>query len=239
MAPSLVSPVLVGRQAELGLLGDSLDRAVAGGQATVLVGGEAGVGKSRLVHDLIDQARRCGARALVGGEHARAVRESEVDAWAAAVTSTRAMNEPLPLTYALLHHAEALVAAGDTAAAASAASEADALARQMGAAPLLEEIEALIRRARLRPIATESPAREDDDAAPDEAERLGLTAREAEVLRLVADGLSNSQIAEQLFISRKTASVHVSNILAKLGVSTRVEAAALAHRRGLVQASAD
>ena len=180
-----------------------------------------------------------GHSALVGGEHARAVRESEVDAWAAAVTSTRAMNEPLPLTYALLHHAEALVAAGDTAAAASAASEADALARQMGAAPLLEEIEALIRRARLRPVATESPAREDDDAAPDEVERLGLTAREAEVLRLVADGLSNSQIAEQLFISRKTASVHVSNILAKLGVSTRVEAAALAHRRGLVQASAD
>ncbi len=180
-----------------------------------------------------------GHSALVGGEHARAVRESEVDAWAAAVTSTRAMNEPLPLTYALLHHAEALVAAGDTAAAASAASEADALARQMGAAPLLEEIEALIRRGRLRPVATDSPAREDDDAAPDEVERLGLTAREAEVLRLVADGLSNSQIAEQLFISRKTASVHVSNILSKLGVSTRVEAAALAHRRGLVQASAD
>ena len=108
----------------------------------------------------------------------------------------------------------------------------------MGAAPLLEEIEALIRRARLRPVATESAA-PDDDAAPDELERLGLTPREAEVLRLVADGLSNSQIAEQLFISRKTASVHVSNILAKLGVSTRVEAAALAHRRGLVQACAD
>jgi predicted ATPase len=53
-----VSPVLVGRQAELGLLRDSLDRAVAGGQATVLVGGEAGVGKSRLVHDLIVQARQ-------------------------------------------------------------------------------------------------------------------------------------------------------------------------------------
>jgi predicted ATPase len=62
-----VSPVLVGRQAELGLLRDSLDRAVAGGQATVLVGGEAGVGKSRLVHDLIVQARQSGARALVGG----------------------------------------------------------------------------------------------------------------------------------------------------------------------------
>ncbi|MGH2895909.1 MAG: helix-turn-helix domain-containing protein, partial [Solirubrobacteraceae bacterium] len=65
-----------------------------------------------------------------------------------------------------------------------------------------------------------------------------LTAREAEVLRLVADGRSNSQIAETLFISRKTASVHVSNILSKLGVSTRVEAAALAHRRGIADAPA-
>ena len=81
--------------------------------------------------------------------------------------------------------------------------------------------------------------RHDEADVPDELERLGLTAREAEVLRLVADGLSNSQIAERLFISRKTASVHVSNILAKLGVSTRVEAAALAHRRGLVRAPAD
>ena len=63
VAPSLVSPVLVGRQAELGLLGSSLDRAVAGEQATVLVGGEAGVGKSRLVHDLIGQARESGVRA--------------------------------------------------------------------------------------------------------------------------------------------------------------------------------
>jgi DNA-binding NarL/FixJ family response regulator len=66
-------------------------------------------------------------------------------------------------------------------------------------------------------------------------ERLGLTAREREVLLLVADGRSNGQIADELVISRKTASVHVSNILAKLGVATRVEAAALAHRRGLAR----
>ena len=68
---------------------------------------------------------------------------------------------------------------------------------------------------------------------------LGLTSREAEVLSLVADGLSNGEIAERLFISRKTASVHVSNILGKLGVSTRVQAAALAHRQGLLRGSAD
>ena len=60
-----------------------------------------------------------------------------------------------------------------------------------------------------------------------------MTSREAEVLRLVADGRSNGQIAEALFISRKTASVHVSNILGKLGVASRGEAAALAHRHGL------
>jgi NarL family two-component system response regulator LiaR len=61
-----------------------------------------------------------------------------------------------------------------------------------------------------------------------------LSPRELEVLRLVADGRSNRQIAEELFISVKTASVHVSNILAKLGVASRVEAAAVAHRAGLV-----
>jgi DNA-binding NarL/FixJ family response regulator len=63
---------------------------------------------------------------------------------------------------------------------------------------------------------------------------LGLTGRELEVLRLVAEGRSNRQVAEALFISAKTASVHVSNILAKLGVASRVEAAAVAHHAGLL-----
>jgi DNA-binding NarL/FixJ family response regulator len=180
-----------------------------------------------------------GHLAFVCAEHARAVRDGEVDAWAAAVAATRAMNELLPLAYALFRHAEALAASGESAAAAVAAGEGIDLARRMGAAPLLEELEALVRRARLQLGGPEAPAPDDKSGVPDELERLGLTAREAEVLRLVADGLSNSQIAEKLFISRKTASVHVSNILSKLGVSTRVEAAALAHRRGLVQASAD
>jgi DNA-binding NarL/FixJ family response regulator len=59
---------------------------------------------------------------------------------------------------------------------------------------------------------------------------LGLTPRELDVLRLVAEGLSNGQIGGRLFISTKTVSVHVSNILAKLGVASRTEAAAVAHR---------
>ena len=64
-----------------------------------------------------------------------------------------------------------------------------------------------------------------------------MTAREREVLRLVAEGLSNGRIAEQLYISTKTASVHVSRIIAKLNVTNRVEAAAVAHRLGLLDES--
>ena len=60
-----------------------------------------------------------------------------------------------------------------------------------------------------------------------------LTAREREVAALLADGLTNGQLAERLFISPKTAAVHVSNILAKLGLSTRAEIAAWAVRRDL------
>ena len=71
----------------------------------------------------------------------------------------------------------------------------------------------------------------------DELARFGLTEREREVLLLVAAGRSNPEIAQALFISAKTASVHVSNILAKLGVSGRVEAAAVAHRLGVVPQS--
>jgi DNA-binding NarL/FixJ family response regulator len=62
---------------------------------------------------------------------------------------------------------------------------------------------------------------------------LGLTSRESDVLQLVAAGLSNGAIGEQLFVSRKTASVHVSNILRKLGVDNRIEAAGVLHRMRL------
>jgi DNA-binding CsgD family transcriptional regulator/tetratricopeptide (TPR) repeat protein len=184
-----------------------------------------------------------GHRALAFAEHARLHRDGETEAWDDAVQRCRAMNEPLPLAYALYRHADALSSAGASAAAARTAGEALALAHDAGAAPLEAEVDALIRRARLHTAAAVNadarPAPVVADAEPDELERLGLTAREREVLRLVADGRSNSQIAEVLFISRKTASVHVSNILSKLGVSTRVEAAALAHRRGIAGVAAD
>nr|WP_230973500.1 response regulator transcription factor [Aeromicrobium terrae] len=69
-------------------------------------------------------------------------------------------------------------------------------------------------------------------AAPERS--ADLTRREREVLELVSVGRTNGEIAAQLFISTKTASVHVSNILAKLGASSRTEAAAIANRRGLL-----
>ena len=68
--------------------------------------------------------------------------------------------------------------------------------------------------------------------AKDSADALGLTPREAEVLALVAAGDTNREIGEALYISEKTASVHVSNILRKLGVTSRVDAAAIAQRLG-------
>jgi DNA-binding NarL/FixJ family response regulator len=76
------------------------------------------------------------------------------------------------------------------------------------------------------------------EGAEDPAAALGLTIRELEVLALVAEGRSNRQVGDALFISAKTASVHVSNILAKLGVASRVEAAAVAHHAGLLDHSA-
>ena len=173
----------MGRRTESSALSDALARVLAGERVTMVVGGEAGVGKSRLVGELVQPAQAADARVLAGG-----------------CVELEGGGIPLAPVIDMFRALAADVDAGD----------ADA---------------------RLTPVTA--------DAEPGELERLGLTAREGEVLRLVADGRSNSQIAEVLFISRKTASVHVSNILSKLGVSTRVEAAALAHRRGIADMASD
>jgi DNA-binding CsgD family transcriptional regulator len=121
---------------------------------------------------------------------------------------------------------EAAVREGDRATAECEARRAYELAVTMGWIVVRDAIAQLARRARLD---IDVP----DDVAPSAAERFGLTARELDVLALVAEGRTNRQIAEALFISAKTASVHVSNILAKLGVANRGEAAAAARRLGL------
>jgi DNA-binding NarL/FixJ family response regulator len=106
------------------------------------------------------------------------------------------------------------------------------VAQRLGARPLLDEIDGLARRARLD-LATAEPADERAEL-PDAAREAGLTARELEVLEHVASGQTNREIGADLFISARTAGVHVSHILEKLGASTRTEAATAAHRLGLV-----
>ncbi|MFH9414255.1 ATP-binding protein [Streptomyces rochei] len=118
-----------------------------------------------------------------------------------------------------LRLAEALLAAGRPQEAAREAGLAHREADRLGAAPLRERLDDLVRRAR--------PADTGDRATQ-------LTAREQEVLRLLARGRSNRQIGEELFITAKTASVHVSNILAKLEAASRTEAVAVAYRQGLI-----
>ncbi len=134
--------------------------------------------------------------------------------------------------YARWREAQARMQAGEGAAAAKPSLvDAHTIASRVGFVPLLAAVEDLARRAR---IEVGEKAAEPVSAL----ERLGLTNREREVLDLVAAGSTNRQIADALFISTKTASVHVSNILAKLGVANRGEAAARARELGIEQAAA-
>ena len=107
--------------------------------------------------------------------------------------------------------------------------EAHAVANDLGAAPLRMSIEALASRARIQ--LDSQPSRGGPGATP----ATTLTARELEVLGLVAAGHTNREIGERLFISEKTASVHVTHAMDKLGALSRYEAAATATRLGLLE----
>jgi DNA-binding CsgD family transcriptional regulator len=158
---------------------------------------------------------------------------SDPAAWAAAAAAWERLAQPYRIAYAGFRQAEALLATtGDRDRATTVLGRTAAITGRLGARPLDSEIQALGRRARLD-LAPPTPAAAPAAGTLPAAAQLGLTPREAEVLALVAAGRSNRQIAQTLFISPKTASVHVSSILAKLGVAGRVEAAAVAHRLGL------
>ncbi|WP_435603373.1 helix-turn-helix transcriptional regulator [Streptomyces sp. bgisy130] len=187
----------------------------------------------------------------VDAELRRAEGRETPDAWAGAVAAFKPLERPHELARACYRWAESLLHVSERAtaglhgrtpreAAVLLLTQAHTAAVTMGARPLADELELLAQRARvplpgLIPDSTAGTAAHSTRAAEAlpaaaPAESLGLTPREREVLRLVADGRSNRQIADALFISPKTASVHVSNILAKLGVSGRGEAGAVAHR---------
>jgi DNA-binding CsgD family transcriptional regulator len=179
---------------------------------------------------------RVEAEAVTGeAELARLQGRKDAELWAAAAKAWERLGEPYPTTYARWREAEALLLGGVRERVEPLLRAAYATARELGAAPLCDEIEALARRGRLN-LGTDpatSPPPTPQPASP--LDRLGLTAREQEVLALVALGRTNRQIAETLFISPKTATVHVSNILGKLGVHGRVEAATIAHRLGIIK----
>jgi len=156
--------------------------------------------------------------------------------WARAAAAWEGLGRPYPVAYARWREAEALMTRRDRDTAARAASAALAGARKLGSAWLVEEIESLAARARLQ-LGDAAPAptaaATNGDAAEDP---FGLTPRERDVLAMVASGATNREIGERLHMAEKTASVHVSRILAKLNVRSRTEAAAVAHRQGLTLA---
>jgi predicted ATPase/DNA-binding CsgD family transcriptional regulator len=174
-----------------------------------------------------------GFQAMCAGERARYAGDQDPQPWEAAVAIWRGVERAYELAYCLLRLTELHALAGKREAAELTVSEAHALATRIGAAPLIEQAEQLARQARLSLGAEPAAQVPTPDAPEDKLAPYALTPRELDVLLMLADGRSNPEIAKELFISPKTASVHVSNILGKLGVSGRVEAATLVHRLGL------
>jgi len=165
------------------------------------------------------------------------VLESDPDAWQAAAQLWDQHRNPYQAAYARCRHAEALLAGGgNRRMALASARDAHTIAGELGARPLIDAIAALARRGRLDlglPRGDAPP-----ESRREALERLELTERELEVLALVGEGMTNREIGAQLFISDKTASVHVSRILGKLSVSNRAAAAAAAQRFGVERTGA-
>jgi DNA-binding NarL/FixJ family response regulator/tetratricopeptide (TPR) repeat protein len=154
----------------------------------------------------------------------------DAELWGAAAAAWQRAGDPWNTAVTQMYEALAAAGAGAFAHAEDALRAAYQTAVSLGAASLVDRVESIARGARLR-VGTPPVPEVGNDVAP----RLGLTPREAEVLGLVAGGLTNREIGEKLFVSEKTASVHVSNILRKLGVTSRVEAAAVAQRASIGQ----
>ena len=156
-------------------------------------------------------------------EYRRASGDNDPQAWQAVLTEF-GPDYVYEIARARWRLAEALAEAGRRDEAVEQWQQAVQAAERLKARPLRRALDDLARRARIGSVASSSR---------DGAVLAALTSREREVLRLIAAGRSNREIASVLFIAPKTASVHVSNILGKLGAASRTEAAAIAHREGL------
>ena len=186
---------------------------------------------------LLDRARRSavdaaavtvdavGWLAVAEAEYSRVEGCSRPALWESAITVWDRLERSYPAAYCRWRHAEALLSSGASRLeAAVPAREAHLAASKLGAQLLRTELDLLAQRARL----DLTDPNTDEPTDPDDV--LGLTAREREVLRLLARGYTNREIAAELTISVKTTSVHVSHILRKLDVSSRLEAARIAHQ---------
>ncbi len=176
-------------------------------------------------------------------EQQRARGVEDPAAWAAAAAAWEQLSRPYVAAQVRWRQAEAHFALGDRDGATTAAEAAHATAVRLGSAWLQAEVESFCARARLRvgdaaTLASSATGKAEADADADavEPDPFGLTPRERQVLTLVARGATNREIGETLFMAEKTASVHVSRILAKLDVRSRTEAAGVAHRLGLDEA---
>ncbi len=191
-----------------------------------------------LVRGAVDEADRpveAATLASAEAEFGRARAADDPGSWAAAARAWDEVERPYPQAVARWRQAQAELAGGDRGAAAGSVADAIAIAEGLGAGWLLGEAKGFRARARLS-LATPAQADGDGDgdgAEPAEPEPFGLTPRERQVLTLVASGATNREIAGELYMAEKTASVHVSRILGKLDVRSRTEAAAVAHRHGL------
>lgn len=174
----------------------------------------------------VERAHLAEARA----EMARARGRAAAPDWARAAEAWEALERIYPAAVARWREAECHVAAGDRAAGAQAARRALQAAQKLGSTWLMAEVRGLAERGRLD-VGTDSSRTAPAGEVPEDP--FGLTPRERQVLALVAEGATNRQIGQALFMAEKTASVHVSRILSKLGVQGRTEAAAVAHRQRL------
>jgi DNA-binding NarL/FixJ family response regulator/tetratricopeptide (TPR) repeat protein len=234
------------------ILADTADdaRAARRPAEAAAAGSEAEAAASVAV-EVAEHVRTSSARAIAAratADAARAVGDSSAGQWSAAADAAEDAGLPLLAAEARLEQARSMLRTRtDRQAAATALRSANEAAVNLGAQPLLAAVATLARLARIEigpspgdadELASSdagSPATSRSDAALPGPFATSLSARELEVLRLVADGRSNGQIADALFITRKTASAHVTHILDKLGVGNRLEAAMTAARLGLLE----
>jgi DNA-binding NarL/FixJ family response regulator/tetratricopeptide (TPR) repeat protein len=216
--------------------------------AASLTGYISDVRRQRDDAGIADTGTMKGFEALIAGHLARIEGRDDPALWELAAAEFPSSSvEALTARY---RQAEAMLAVKASREEVGAVmADAHAAAVEIGARPLVDRFEALARRARidLRPATAAAPAGavelgpEGEAEAPGSAalRKRGLSAREIEVLTLVAAGFSNHDIGTRLFISDKTASVHVSHILDKLNVASRTEAATIGVRLGLPDVDRD